>query len=87
MRTLKRARCSRIRTVPLLQVEDFRHLFGGQFLHVVEDKNDAQIGGDAQDGLMQKMVLLGVQQVAFRTSAGILEQTSKLIFGRHQLVE
>jgi hypothetical protein len=46
---------------PGLQVENMSDLFGCQFLHVVEHKNDAQLDRDAQDRLMQQVVLLGVE--------------------------
>ena len=38
---------------PRLLVENLRDLFGLQFLHVVEHKNNAQLDGDLQDRLMQ----------------------------------
>ena len=57
---------------PRLKIENLCHLFGGQLFHIVEDKNNPQLSRDAQDRLMQKMVLLCMKQVAFRTLACIL---------------
>ena len=50
-----------------LQSENLRHLLGLQLLHVVEHEDNAQLDRDAQDCLVQQMVLLGVEQIAFRT--------------------
>jgi hypothetical protein len=71
----------------LLQLENLRDLLGRQLLHVVEYENDPQRRRDAQDRLMQQMVLLGLEQAQFRAFAGILEQQLQLFIAWHQLVE
>jgi hypothetical protein len=60
----------------LLKRENLRNLLGGQLFHIVEYENDAQSRWDAQDRLMQQMVLLGGEEVAFRSRRGILKQLS-----------
>src|ERR1039458_5298273 len=64
-----------------------RDLLGSQLLHVVEHENDTQGRRDAQNRLVQQMMLLGVEQVAFGALSGILEQQPQLFIARHQLVE
>ena len=72
---------------PRLQVENLRDLFGGQLLHVVQHKNNAQLRGNPQDRLMQQVVLLGVEQIAFGTLGGILQQSSQFRLVGHQLIQ
>ncbi|MGB6720600.1 MAG: hypothetical protein WBE72_07400 [Terracidiphilus sp.] len=72
---------------PLLQIENLSDLRGDQFFHVVEHENDAQRCRNTQDCPMQQTVLLGLEQVAFRTVSGTLEQQPQFLAARHQFVE
>ena len=58
---------------PRLQLENLSNLLSRQFLHIVQDENNAQWRGNAEDRLMQQMALLGLKQPQFRALAGILE--------------
>jgi len=71
----------------LLKRENLRNLLGGQLLHIVEHKNNAQGWRDAQNCLVEQMVLLGREDIAFRSHPGILKQSPQFIIVRHQLVE
>lgn len=57
---------------PGLQVENLRNLIGGQILHIVEHKDDAQRRGNAQDCAMEQIVLLGVKKMSLGILSGIL---------------
>jgi hypothetical protein len=59
----------------LLKFENLRDLLGGQLFHIVEHKNDAQGRRNAQNRLMQQLVLLGGDDVAFRARSGIRQQS------------
>ena len=72
---------------PLLQIENLGNLFGGQLLHIMEYEDDTQRRRDAQDRLMQQMVLLGLEQIGLGTISCILEQQSQLFIARHQLIK
>src|ERR1019366_326702 len=71
----------------LLKRENLRNLLGGQLLHIVEHENNSQGWRDAQNRLMQQMVLLGREDIAFRSNCGILKQSPQFFVVRHQLVE
>ena len=71
----------------LLKRENLRNLLGGQLFHIVEHKNDAQSGRDAEDCLMQQVVLLGGEDILFRACRGILKQPAQFFAVRHQLIE
>jgi hypothetical protein len=60
----------------LLKREDLRNLLGGQLFHIVEHENNAQGWRDAQNSLVEQMVLLGGEEIAFRSHRGILKQSS-----------
>ncbi|HEY1255387.1 MAG TPA: hypothetical protein VGF01_11440 [Terracidiphilus sp.] len=70
-----------------LKVKYLRNLSGRQFLHVAKYKNNAQLRRDMQDRLVQKMILLGMKQMIFRTLACILQQPSQLCCIGHQLIQ
>jgi hypothetical protein len=59
---------------PLLQVENLRNLLGRQFFHIMEHKNNPQSWRDAKDRLMEEVVLLGIEQVAFGSCPDVLEK-------------
>ena len=71
----------------LLKREDLRNLLGGQLFHIVEHENNAQGWRDTQNGLVEQVVLLGGEEIAFRSHRGILKQSSQFFIVRHQLVE
>src|SRR5271165_5610625 len=71
----------------LLKRKNLCNLFGGQLLHIVENENDAQGRRDAQNCLVEEMVLLGSEEIAFRSHRGILNQSPQFFIVRHQLLE
>jgi len=60
----------------LLKRENLCHLFCGQLLHIVEHENNAQGWWDAQNRLVQQVVLLGGKKIAFRSGTGIRKQSA-----------
>jgi len=66
----------------LLERENLRNLLGGQLLHIVEHENNAQGWGDAQNSLVEQVVLLGGEEIlSGPTAASASNLANSSLFG------
>ena len=60
-----------------LKIKNLRHLFSGEFFHVVENEDDAQLGGNSQQGLVELIVLLSQKDFPLGIFSSILKKAAQ----------
>ena len=71
----------------LTQIQDLRHLFCGEFLHIVKNEYDPQLRWDVENSLLQQIAALRKKNGAFRRYCRIAKKLIELRFLWHQIIK
>jgi hypothetical protein len=70
-----------------LKVEDLCHFIRFQLLHVMENENDAKLGGQPKDGPLQQSLFFCFDGTSFGTGRRVLQQAFQFTVSGHQFIQ